>query len=137
MGTTHILSLTYKPKIDAVFSGECKQTIRLWHDKRPKRPGDKLILHTWQGRPYHSKWGKRLNVIIKDVCLLRFDDDITYPRIFSFTNIIWVNTDEQTLVNIAKDDHIALPSGSMLKAVLRSLNNLNTLEGTTWEIINW
>ena len=53
--TTHILSMTYGPKIAGVMDGSIRQTIR--HTERIK-VGDKLILHTWTGKPYRSPWGK-------------------------------------------------------------------------------
>lgn len=61
---THVMGLTYGPKIDAVFSGECHQTIRLVRSDAPWNVGDKLILHTWTGRPYRSPWGRRLDARI-------------------------------------------------------------------------
>ena len=65
--TTHILSMTYGPKIEAVFGGTNDQTIRLVRSDAPWNVGDKAILHTWAGRPYASPWGRRLDTSIKEL----------------------------------------------------------------------
>lgn len=67
---THIMALTYKPKIEAVKSLECRQTIRLLNPVRPKKVGDNFILHTWAGKPYRSGWDWRLNGSFKEITLL-------------------------------------------------------------------
>jgi len=56
MTRKHILPLTYAPKIPAVLSGECTQTIRAG---RRFKKGDLVMLHGWEGRPYRSKWSFR------------------------------------------------------------------------------
>lgn len=53
--TTHIKALTYGPKIQAVKSGRCNQTIRPL-TSRQVTVGDRLLLHTWADKPYRSKW---------------------------------------------------------------------------------
>lgn len=56
MTRKHILPLTYAPKIPAVLSGECTQTIRAG---RKFQAGDLIAFHGWEGPPYHSKWSFR------------------------------------------------------------------------------
>ena len=129
--TTHILSLTYAPKIPLVKSGECTQTIRLHNPDRPKKVGDKLILHTWAGKPYRTKWDWRLETEISDLRLLKFPDvskfsDTEFVRLWSY------------LGNLARLDGINPPDAETLMRTLGTLNNLNgLLEGTIWDIIRW
>ena len=67
--TTHIMSFTYEPKIEAVKSGECRQTTRI--DTNVKE-GDYILFHGWSGRPYRSKWSWRQKVRVKEVIPVRF-----------------------------------------------------------------
>ena len=143
--TTHILSLTYAPKISLVKSGECTQTIRLHNDQNPKRVGDKLIIHTWKGRPYRSKWGWRLETKIDDLTLLRFPLSDPIALLFFDRGKAWVPTDDIGLYNIGIADGVrqsfadANPSfeASVFKDTLAKLNGLKWLFGTTWDIIRW
>ena len=61
------MSLTYGPKIEAVFNDECHQTIRLVRSDAPLSVADRLTLHTWSGRPYRSPWGRRLDTLVADL----------------------------------------------------------------------
>lgn len=69
--TTHILSLTYKPKIDPVFKGQIRQTIRTYNPGKPKMPGDKILLHEWTGKPYRSPWGRRFEGTVAETIILQ------------------------------------------------------------------
>jgi hypothetical protein len=51
---------------DDVKSGKKRQTIRI-ERKRPIKPGDKLILGTWEGKPYRSKVRRLGEVVCKEV----------------------------------------------------------------------
>ena len=141
---THILSLTYVPKIPLVKSGEITQTIRLHNPERPKKVGDKLILHTWEGKPYRTKWDWRLETSIEDLTLLRFLSD-SMPLLFFHRGKAWVPTDDIGLYNIAIADGVrqsfpdANPSfeASVFKDTLVKLNRLKGLFNTTWDIIRW
>jgi hypothetical protein len=55
----HILALTYEPKIDAVRSDRCTQTIRTLNPSKQKEPGDWIMFHGWEEEPYQSKWSWR------------------------------------------------------------------------------
>ena len=135
----HVMALTYAPKIEAVKSGACCQTIRRYNYERPKRPGDKLILHTWAGRPYRSQWDWRLTTTIDSVWRLRFPgirNGITASISFN-EGRDWLPTDGIGLTNIAIDDGIEDPSAESLRATLKRLNGLVSLFGTEWEIIRW
>ena len=115
--TTHILSMTYAPKIEKVFSGEITQSIRRWWPGQPKKMiGDDLLIHTWEGKPYRSKWGKRLYA------------EITYLDIIDLTTMTYPELDE-----LAKLDGIDPPTGAELKKVLWGLNGINF----DYQIIRW
>lgn len=55
----HVMAITHKPKIEPVKDGKCVQTIR---KGRRFSVGDSILIHGWEGRPYHSKWNWRLRV---------------------------------------------------------------------------
>lgn len=56
--------MTYAPKIEAVFAGSCRQTLRF---SRNFKEGEKRTIHEWSGLPYRSPWGRRLDVEITRV----------------------------------------------------------------------
>jgi hypothetical protein len=137
---THILSLTYAPKIPLVKSGECTQTIRLHNPDRPKKVGDKLILHTWAGKPYRTKWDWRLETEISELHQLSFLPE----KPSEDPGGMWViprldgeDTDFEDITLIASRDGIVNPSPNRLCDVLRDLNALENLAMTIWEIIRW
>jgi hypothetical protein len=132
---THILSLTYAPKIPLVKSGECAQTIRLRNPDRPKKVGDKLILHTWAGKPYRTKWDWRLETEISELELLEFP----YPE--------WVFDGKfhRKLYELAARDGISVPDHKFpnlkmafdLTDALAKLNGIRTVSDRLWDIIRW
>jgi len=135
--TTHILSLTYAPKIPLVKSGECTQTIRLHNPDKPKKVGDKLILHTWEGKPYRSRWGWRLETQISELILLDWGQSIADARLSFTQGKSWVPTDEIGLKNIAIWDGIKNPHWMPLMETLQNLNDMDSVRGIVWDIIRW
>jgi hypothetical protein len=137
--TTHITSLTYRPKIEAVKEGRVRQTIRRFNINKPKLEGDNLILHTWSGKPYRTPWGYRLNTPIKTVLhLLYSDGDWMAPcwnNINEFLGHEYVS--DEYIDKIAYLDGIEPPTREGLEKTLLELNGLKTLEGTQWEVIRW
>jgi len=131
----HTMAITYPPKIEAVFSGKCRQTIRLLKIRSIKEEGDTILFHDWSGKPYRSKWGRRLKVTVTEVFSLYYergawrshpydmDPGLTYTR--------------QFMEELAKRDLIDPPTRECLEMVLAKLNDLNTLEGTEWQVIRW
>jgi hypothetical protein len=136
--STHIMALTYAPKIEAVKVGKCCQTIRRYNSDRPKRPGDKLIIHTWAGRPYRSKWDWRLETTISRILHLYFPDiqNGIRPTASVQGESAWHISDEM-LTAIAIADGIEDPSAASLRATLKRLNGIDSLFGTEWEVIRW
>ncbi len=143
--TTHILSMTYGPKIEAIKRGEIARTIRRYNPKKPKKVGDGLLIHTWAGKPYRSKWDWRLRTNIEDKTFLYFPDRWNaYPQLLFDGGTDWVETDEIGLSNIALLDGIPQEptprlTAELLCRTLRELNGLVELGlmGSTWEIIDW
>jgi len=143
--TTHILSMTYGPKIEAVKRGEVARTIRRYNPKKPKKVGDRLLIHTWAGKPYRSKWGWRMTTEVIDKTILHFPMRwMAYPQLLFNGGTDYVETDEIGLANIALLDGIPQQSTPTLTAELlcRTLRELNGLVelglmGSTWEIIDW
>ena len=132
--TTHILSLTYAPKIPLVKSGECTQTIRLHNPDRPKKVGDKLILHTWAGKPYRTKWDWRLETGISETHLLDFKG-CPFDRIRPYLDGEYITFEQGS--ELAFLDGIAPATGWELIATLLTLNGLAVIDGTTWDVIRW
>ena len=70
----HVLPLTYKPKIENVRKGICKQTIRPVSIKKPKKIDDLIMFHGWSGKPYTSPWNWRTDYfIITEVFTIKFN----------------------------------------------------------------
>ena len=57
--TTHITAMTYKPKIEPIKTGGCRQTTRIYNENNPFKVGDLILIHGWAGRPYRSPWNWR------------------------------------------------------------------------------
>ncbi len=120
----HVRAMTYQPKIDAVFSGVCTQTIRPGHDVAV---GDEILFHTWTGKPYRSKWGKRLRVRVKEVIdIVMKPDGIVVDGAIHSWNSEYVN-------HLAELDHIDPPTGQELRNVLCEYNS----EQFEAQIIRW
>jgi hypothetical protein len=133
---THILSLTYKPKIEAVKAGTIRQTIRLKRSDVEKRPGDKLLLHTWAGKPYRTPWDWRLETTITERIALLYQFGLWHYNENGhgqgYETARYGYMDE-----IAKLDGIDPPTIYGLTDTLARLNGLTSLENTFWEVIRW
>lgn len=118
------IPMTYQPKFDAVFSGECTQTIR----KGSKyHVGERRWVFEWQGEPRRSKWGRRVLVSIFDVW------DITALAagvVEGEERWPWLCLDE-----LAAADGIEPPTGEALRETLKRLNGENW-EGE-YQIVRW
>lgn len=112
--THHSVPLTYKPKLDAVFGGRCGQTIRLG---RRYAAGDTVLFFEWMGRPYRSKWGRRLKVTLTTAYpLVLCGDGVVYAHDIPIM-AEWGDCDR-----LAEDDFIDPPTGPELKRVLESFH---------------
>ncbi len=141
------MALTYQPKIEAVKAGLCGQTVRLLagpgeivdKTKRLKHAGDEVLLHTWAGKPYYSKWDWRSRYVLSEVRVLYYGDFWRWspldPGTDRYSELNPVS--DSFLRDIARQDHIDPPTVEEWEAVLLRLNNLKTLEDTDWEVIRW
>ena len=153
--TTHILSLTYAPKIPLVKSGECTQTIRLHNPNRLKKVGDKLILHTWEGKPYRSKWDWRLETEISELKLLSISDgkgEWGGTAQVSNDGNDWRFTSNCDYEELCYDDGFRDPILGAAKSraekwnpflilaferTLLGVNGIRSFNGLVWDIIRW
>jgi hypothetical protein len=127
------LPLTYKPKIDAVISGACTQTIRAG---RRFEVGDLVSFHGWEGKSYRSKWSFRtpyreLRQVL-DITINKKHGIIHEKYCYSWDD----DWDCATIKKIAKLDYINPPTGEALCDVLFGLN---AKQGSHFEaqIIRW
>jgi hypothetical protein len=135
----HIMAMTYKPKVDAVFDGKCKQTTRMgWKVS----VGDSALFHEWLGKPYYSKWGRRLDVTIPRVfnCYL-YESWMTFPRpsLLPF-HVRWDSSQMSTIAvldGIAPEGRDPINLGPTYKKVLKELNGIKTFHGEKAQIMNW
>lgn len=142
--TTHILSMTYEPKIAGVRAGTIRQTIRRLNPANPFKLGDKLLIHGWAGKPYRSPWNWRLEAEVKELDRLIVDSycwvltdhwDLTHEGYCTALNP-W-EYEHDVIDRIAKADGIEPPTGLGLKAVLESMHGPFTNEELEFQIIRW
>ena len=116
------MPLTYATKIDAVFDGTCRQTIRRGHNLSI---GDEILFHTWSGRPYRSKWGRRKKVILTDVLYLWFSENYNF------------NVESQAMDRLAELDGISPPTGEALIETLERLHGGKEKLIGPWQVLRW
>lgn len=122
----HVMGMTYQPKIDAVFNGACFQTIR---QGLKISVGDEILFYTWTGRPYRSKWDKRLRVVVREIIDLVVDWD----RGIIVNGTAW-DWNSPAVELLAETDHIAPATGIELRNVLCGLVSEKRFEA---QIIRW
>jgi hypothetical protein len=146
-----------------VKSGECTQTIRLHNPDRPKKLGDKLILHTWEGRPYFSKWDWRMETKVSESMLLLSQWEWFGPLENRHHMVAWkLYTGREELFTpegkpyeparyyhhyqvfkseeveeIIRRDGILPVEYNQLEKTLESLNGLGSTDQNLWDIIRW
>jgi hypothetical protein len=131
------ISLTYEPKIEPVRKGEITQTIRIIGKSGPKREGNLISLHGWQGRPYHSSWSWRMpyKKITEAISCEIYDAGMWIdPKWFTKSSgkFWWSDLDW-----LAALDGIVPATGEELKQVLSAKNNLSNCCGKKAQIIRW
>jgi len=127
--TTHIMSMTYGPKIEGVRNGTIRQTIRKYNPKRPFKLGDKLLIHGWSGKPYGSPWSWRMESVVTELDHLWVDNmvwvlkdhyDLTHEGYASSMHV-W-DRPHPHIEKIAKDDGIVPPTPMELLKVLEDFH---------------
>ena len=143
---THIISMTYGPKVDDVFSGKCKRTMRL---SRKFEKGDTLLIHEWVGRPYRSKWGRRLRTVVKKVVPVILNNEAITMIFIDEDAIMSFPWDGGIAANMAALDGIKAPKGDdrplglIWRDVIMNLNEDSRLgdmdfkNGVEGAIISW
>jgi len=131
MKATHPpIPMSYKPKLDAVFAGDCCQTIR---------KGDKYAvgqcrwIFEWSGTPYRSKWGRRMLVEIRQLtCLILSDAGL---MVGAWEADIGSAVSSRFADRLAAEDGIDPPTGVALRDTLKRLN------GKDWQgeyqVVRW
>jgi len=137
------LPLAYPPKIEAVRTGQCIQTIRFCTISKSKKHlgeiirkqvGDRVRFYRWTGRPY---WSHR-EYITGYMELIVADNIFILPE-----GILWSGeTDEipwnhEHLDWIAGCDYINPPTGEALHDVLIEKNGKIPEKGAPAQILRW
>jgi len=122
-----VMAITYLPKIKPVQDGRCTQTIRAG---QRVAVGDEILFHTWQGKPYRSKWDWRKRVTVVVV----IDIEISVSGISIDGNLhAWTSWYPGRL---AEYDFIDPPTGEALRDILFGLNGAPK-EPQLYQIIRW
>lgn len=130
----HVMSLTYEPKLDAVFNDICHQTIR----HKSVEVGDEILFHEWTGKPYRSKWGRRIKVKVTKVdSIIVIGDSIGFIQ-KKGTFLDKYNINHWKCDRLAELDHISPPTGDELIKVLFKLNpSVQSDLPMTFYVITW
>lgn len=124
------MAMTYPPKLDAVFGGNCRQTIR---EGRKVAEGEEILFHDWAGRPRQSKWGRRMRVTVSEAIPIIIDWD--YGIKYDALEFIWYDWDSVHVDELAEKDFIDPPTGTELRDVLSDLNGRPSFIAS--QIIRW
>ena len=137
------LPLTYEPKIAAVRSGECTQTIRPVTISKSKKHlglvirknvGDLIRFYCWTGKPYRSK-----RETITEYMKITVADSIKISSFGFFwpdppANCPW---NDSYMDSLALRDGIVPATGIALRDVLVSKNGPILAEGIEAQILRW
>jgi hypothetical protein len=139
---TWVKPLTYKPKIIPCRAREIEQTIRP-HWK--VRPGDKILFHSWTGKPYYSKWGWRAKVDVIEahpilVSLAGFQHyqyeltpEASEKGFWMLVKTPW-DSDQGNI--LAAKDGIDPPTGKALGELLCKMHGIKN-EWAKFQVIRW
>jgi len=126
----HIKAFTYKPKIEFVLNGLCKQTIRPFNQNI--KIGDEILFHGWKRVPYKSEWSWRFEVNLTNVINIEIrNNGIIFPK-WRDLIILW----SHELINkLAIDDFISPPTGIGLRDLFNEMYDLR--EPKYFQILRW
>jgi len=132
------MAITYLPKISAVRSGECTQTIRAVRKGHKVSVGDEILFHGWSGRPYRSKWDWRKRVTVTEVISINIDSvmGVGAPYLPKSNLLNWMSWDSVYVTNLAVQDYIDPSTGEALRDVLFGLNGAPD-DPEEYQIIRW
>ena len=123
------MPMSYPPKLDAVFAGECRQTIRRG---TKYEVGDEVLIYQWSGKPYKSKWLRQKQVTLLQVHPIHFTEDRVFLHGYPFV----VRWGSNYMDYIAEKDYIDPPTGLGLKEVLKTLHKNKDWTGD-YQILRW
>jgi len=129
-----VKAITYVPKISAVISGDCRQTIR---EGNSVNVGDEILFHGWEAQPYRSKWNWRMRVVVTEAIPIHVDYNIGIGFFnFPHEQITRYGWNSELVNTIARRDFVDPPTGIELRDVLFGLNRK---KGDTMQmqIIRW
>lgn len=140
----HVKAFTYKPKINAVRSGECTQTVRPVGKKEIKEL-DTITYHGWGDRPYWSKWSWRLKVETTNIEYIGLCKSgiviIPNPFIPRIAPVLYIFCpwDTEKCNIIAKKDFIDPPTGKDMGELFNDMYELpdKTKGVINFQIITW
>lgn len=141
----HSMPMTCKDKLDRVFTGEIRQTIR---QGRRYQVGDALTIFEWMGTPYRSKWGRRMDVIIVQAIPIFVDengvrqihDRVEYgPHTICSTTGAMSEWGSSVVLDMLADlDGLKPPTSVHLKEVLFKLHpDLDFEKGEVFQVVRW
>lgn len=136
----HSMPMTCKDKLERVFSGEIRQTIR-----RGERyqVGDTLTIFEWTGTPYRSKWGRRIDekvkvafpILINDLGVGVFNEGVVKNGLVNGTVVSWPS---DLLDGLAMQDGVKPAKGTRLKKVLTQMHpDLDMKNGEIFQVVRW
>jgi len=116
---TWMLPLSYKPKLEAVRTGNCTQTIR---PDKDIRPGDYVYLFEWSGKPYRSPWAWKRRATVTEVMRFRLMRSGNVSNYYSGWMVVLDEYGYEPTPNpmneLALRDGISPPTGIELRKVL-------------------
>ena len=127
--TKHVKAFTYAPKIPAVRSGECRQTIRTG-DKISV--GDEILWHGW----YRNMWTWHIIVTVTDAIPVVIDYDRGIRCYDEHSDTFhWYTWHGLYTSYLARMDFIDPPTGAALRDVLTEF--YGKMELVECQIIRW
>ena len=133
------MPMSQPDKIEDVFSGVCRQSTRhvpkYEETKELKyQVGDRLLIFEWLGKPYFSKWGRRIKETVSFVgTMLVCEDGVTIHD--GYKPLPW---DDGYLDGLAEKDGLKPPTGVRLKEVLFALHPECDFErGEVFQVVRW
>jgi len=132
--TTHIMAMTYAPKVEGIKDGTIKQTIRVVNPNRPFQTHEKVIIHGWEGKPYRSPWSWRIETVIVEAGEFNAYASGVADVNDNFRFHTW---NSPVMDRIARLDGICPPTGMALKEVLEEFHGKFTDEPIRFQIIRW
>lgn len=144
---THITSMTYPPKVQAVRSGACRRTTRMYNENKPFVVDDLILIHGWTGRPYWSPWSWRMpkerirkviDMVVTDSTLTFWQDPISGRPIGSESlRLLILTWHDHEVDELARLDGIVPASGLEYRAVLERFHGKFTEVPVRFQIIEW